>query len=327
MKYQRQALEKFPFQIEYAVKNYKKHHLKEREYGNIVLCGLGGSGIANYIVKSYFFNKLKLPIEVVSDYFLPAYVNKDSIVILNSYSGNTEETLSAYKDAVTQNAKVIVLTTGGQLLDLARKDNQLFYLAEEGYQPRMALGYSLAYLMLIISELNGVDFRDEMKDLAGTLKNVERYITRAERIFDLIKEDIGKKIIVVTDTITAPIGLRFTQQVNENAKEEAYMLQLPEVNHNVIETYYEFNKLESIFVFLNSGLSKRVGYRFDFLEQLLKDQKQNVVHIAPEWFMMDDILELIYTLDWLSLLIADARNMKSDEIHNINKLKEFLASK
>jgi len=88
-------------QIEYSISKYKKHNLSYENFKNVVLAGLGGSGIAGRIVKTYFQALAPLPIEVISDYKLPNYVDDKTLVILNSYSGNTEETLSAYMFALS----------------------------------------------------------------------------------------------------------------------------------------------------------------------------------------------------------------------------------
>lgn len=325
MKYQKAYLEKFPDQIEFAIKNYVRHNLSVDDYNNIVLCGLGGSGIAGRIVKSYFQNSSSIPIEVISEYKLPVYVGETSLVILCSYSGNTEETLSMYIDAVEQNAKVLVLTTGGLLYDLAAENNIQCYMAEKGFQPRMALGYSLTYLLLIFSELLSQNLQNNIKGFVEHLRNNDMYLSKAKSLFESINKEINKKFVIITDSHTYPVGLRFAQQINENAKSEAFVLELPEVNHNVIESYY--SDLNSTFIFLNSQQNDRVNLRFEFLANLMKSLKQNVKEIKLSGFSLKEIFDTIYTLDWLSLMVSDAGKVKSDEIPNINDLKKFLKDK
>src|SRR6185437_14161057 len=140
MKYQSKDLRQFPEQIRYAVANYKPSGIKFDQFDNILLCGLGGSGIAGRIIKSYFFDKCPVPIEVISDYVLPQYTGKRTLAILCSYSGNTEETLAMYDIAHAKGAVIIVIATGGKLAEKAVKDGFAFYQAMSGFQPRMALG-------------------------------------------------------------------------------------------------------------------------------------------------------------------------------------------
>ena len=152
MKYLSSELSRFSSQIKYATENYNLHDLKLTDFAQVLISGLGGSGIAGKIVKGYFQNKFLLPIDVISDYVLPAYVNERTLVIVSSYSGNTEESLAMYEDARAKNCTIIVLSTGGKLVEWAKRDKVLIYFAESEFPPRMALGYSLTYLFLIFFE-------------------------------------------------------------------------------------------------------------------------------------------------------------------------------
>lgn len=325
MKYQKKDLSKFPKQIEYALKTYKKHGLVKNSFQNIVLAGLGGSGIAGRIVKAYYQKSSPIPIEVISDYKLPQYVNKKTLVILNSYSGNTEETLSAYMDAFYKGASMLVITTGGILFELAEENKIPVYLAEQGYQPRMALGYSLTFLFLILAELFDVSLDAAFGTLQKQLANTDYYIDKANIQFCGLNADKNKKWVMITDPESFPIGLRFSQQINENAKGEAFVHELPEANHNVIESYNR--ELDSVFVFLYGINSPKLNHRFNFLESLLNEHHIPVIRINLKEFNLVHIYETIYILDWLSLMVADSKQVKSDEIPNINRLKDYMKGK
>jgi len=325
MKYQQAFLEQFPRQIEYSLQNYVRHNINIDDLNNIIIGGLGGSGIAGRIIRSFYQNACPVPVEVVSDYHLPAYAGGNSLVILNSYSGNTEETLSLYIEAIEKQALILVITTGGLLQELAQENNVQVYLAETGFQPRMALGYSLTYLALIFSELLKQNHHNNIRSFTAGLKNREHYISKAQLLFKVIKKGLKKKIIILTDTLTYPIGIRFAQQLQENAKTEAFVHELPESNHNVIETYY--GKMDSVFVFIDSGQNDKITQRFLFLHELLQKNEHLMLSQNLNGFALRDVYEVIYILDWLSLLIAEAKNAKSDVISNINELKLFLSNK
>jgi glucose/mannose-6-phosphate isomerase len=327
MKYQKEPLKKFPQQLAFALKSYSPHLLDINQFNNIVFCGLGGSGIASHIVKAYFSVHCPIPMEVISDYGLPAFVDEKSLVILNSYSGNTEETISNFHEAISRKATALILTTGGELMNLAKINHIKYYIAETGFQPRMALGYSLTYLLLIVSELLKKDINSELKEIIDLLNQHVHYTEKARTLFDQIKNDTGKKFIIVCDQYSSAIGLRFAQQLNENAKAEAFINVLPETNHNVIETFYDYNHINSVFIFMDSHQNPRVSLRFDFLQELLKEQKLNILRYDFEDYSLRTIFNTIYSFDWLSLVIADSRSVKSDEIPNINRLKNFLANK
>ncbi|MCX6351478.1 MAG: SIS domain-containing protein [Bacteroidetes bacterium] len=321
MKYQADDLACFSKQIEFALANYSSPKINLADYNNIILAGLGGSGIAGRIIKSLLFANCPLPVEVISDYELPAYAGKKTLAIMSSYSGNTEETLSMYAKAKANGCSIICICTGGKLAELANADGYKLYKAEAGFQPRMALGYSLSYLLLLFGEITAIDNKTELKAAAVALVNTPIYLGEGYKFFDFIKPQLPAKTIIVTDYFCNPIGLRFCQQLQENAKVEAFLHELPEVNHNVIESYY--GKMDSVFFFINAGLNERTNLRFGFLKSLLEKNGNYVISIEVQPNLVNT-LEVIYTLDWISLIIANHREVNSSAIHNINALKEFL---
>jgi glucose/mannose-6-phosphate isomerase len=324
MKLQKEFLEKFPSQIQYAVENYVRHNFMLSNYKSLVLGGLGGSGIAAHIVKNYFRNACPVPVEVISEYHLPAYVDENTLVILSSYSGNTEETLGMYIDALEKGASILVITTGGLLLELAEENGIQCYMAEKGFQPRMALGYSLSYLLLIFSELLNQNQQNNIKSICKHLFNTDAFLDKAKTIFNALAPEKDQKLIIVTEPNTHAIGLRFAQQIQENAKHEAFVHEIPEANHNVIETYY--SKLNSVFLILNSTENPKINLRIEFLIQLLLKNKQKVYEYKLAGFALKEIIDTIYTLDWTSLYLSDNKGINSLEIQNIKKLKEHLKS-
>jgi glucose/mannose-6-phosphate isomerase len=323
MKYQKDALSKFPDQIRYALENYQTHLFKAGNFDNIILAGLGGSGIAGRIAKSFLFSQSTLPIEVISDYDLPKYAGKRTLAIMSSYSGNTEETLSMYKQAKEKGCTIVAITTGGELEELATADGFQIYKAEPGFQPRMALGYSLTFLMLFMGDLFGVDYKNEIQESLTDLQDTQKYIDEGEKLFKACEKFLPRKMIVVTDHFSAPVGLRLCQQLQENAKMEAFLHELPEANHNVIETYY--GDMGSLFLFLDSHAHERTQLRFQFLSSLLHKNGNHVFEVNMKANNMKSALDTIYILDWLSLWMADFKKVDSKAIANINALKDFLA--
>ncbi len=323
MQYQGKDLATFPKQIQYAIDNYIPHGLKVSAFDNVIICGLGGSGIAGRLFKVNTFNSFPLPIEIISDYNLPAYVGPRTLAIQCSYSGNTEETLSMYAHAKAKGAAMICIATGGKLQDVAFNDHVMFYKAEAGYQPRMALGYPLAYLFLIFDELTGTNKRAELEATIETLSNTDLHITEARKMLEQIKPHFPKKIVVITDYFSSAAGLRFCQQIQENAKAEAFLNELPESNHNVIESYY--GRLDSIFYCLNTHKNPRTDLRFSFIKDLLRKNGDVVFDIDIDADSMTDLLQKIYVMDWLSLLLAEYKGAVSSDIRNINALKDYLS--
>ena len=323
MQYQHQDLAYFPYQIEYAVNNYNPPALLASGFQNVVIAGLGGSGIAGWIVKQYLYHLAPLPIEVISNYELPGYAGPSTLLILSSYSGNTEETLALADQAVERDCKTCVLTTNGALEKRARQHGWPVYYAEPGFQPRMALGYSLSYLLLLLGDLFDYPFENTLRNLSYDLRDTDPFIESAKQYFQRLEGFTTYKVVVVTDSNTYPIGLRFCQQLQENAKTEAFVHQIPEANHNVIESYY--GHVQSIFFFLNSGQEKRNTVRFRFLRELLEEHQNPVIQIPYELNETQDWFNLIFILDWIALLTAEAKGVNALEIPNIQTLKRVLA--
>lgn len=323
MNEQHEALKKFSYQINYAVNNYKPHGLKATDFSNIIIAGLGGSGIGGQIVKAYFLNDMPVPVNCVADYNLPAYANEKTLVIAASYSGNTEETISVFNDAKSRGCKILALTTGGKLNELASSNQVHTLKIEGGFQPRMALGFSLTYLVMLMGELIGKEYKEELNNIATTLAETEPYHEEADAMFQEIRSRIKSKFVVLADGPLEPIAIRFAQQIQENAKHECFVHTLPEMNHNVIESYYD--TLDSVFFVMNSNQNERVNLRFDFITGLLEVENHKVLTMQLEQYNLVSIYELIHRLDWVSLMVADERRVDSLNVPNIMSLKEYLA--
>lgn len=319
---QHEALRKFGYQIAFAINNYSNHNLKLTDYNNVLIGGLGGSGIGGRIVKTLFNDEFPLPVEVVADYTLPAYVNEKTLVILGSYSGNTEETLTMFAEVKKRGSNVIILTSGGQISGLAKENNLKTYTIETGFQPRMALGFSLTYLVLIFGELVGKDLKIELQEVASLFEDNKPYEEDAYEIFEAIKDKLKHKFVVLSDGPLEAVATRFAQQIQENAKHECFTHVLPEHNHNVIESYY--GQLETVFFFLNSNSNERVTTRFEFLNGLLEVEYNKVIEVGISQFTLASVYQTIHRLDWLSLFVADERKVDSLNVPNISSLKEFL---
>lgn len=320
-----EALRKFPDQIEFALANYHPHGLNINSYTHVVIGGLGGSGIGGRITKTWFAPKFPLPVEVVSDYHLPFYANEKTLLILCSYSGNTEETLTMYDEAIAKGLKPLVLTTGGKILEKAQADGLYTLMAEKGFQPRMALCYPLTYLLLIFAELleQHEALKTELSTIATRIREKSaHYESEAENLLQQLQKHIQHKVIIVTDAALEGVGIRFAQQIQENSKHEAFQHTLPEANHNVIESYY--GTIPSVFFFLRSGLNERVEARFDFLTSLLEVEYHKVLNITFDEYDLGSMLALIYRLDSFTLQLADLRHVNAVEVPNIASLKEFL---
>ncbi len=317
------SLQNFAEQFEYVLANYHKHGKSVNHYKNIVIAGLGGSGIGGRIARSYFWNECPIPVEGYSDYHLPGYAGKDTLTILCSYSGNTEETLNMFAEASSRGCDIICMAAGGKLLELSNAVGHATYTIATGYQPRMTLGFALGNLVMIVGELLGKDMSTEIENLASKFKNHEVALQRAKEMHTYFGDTIRNKFVVVTDMAYEAVGIRFCQQIQENAKGEGFVSVLPEANHNMIESYYE--KHDTNFIFLNSGSNDRVTKRFDFVEGVLSKLGNKVYKYPVKDASLDSIFEVIHATDWLSIWASDDKKVNNMEVGIIMELKGFLA--
>ena len=131
-------------QLEEALIIGKNSNLKTstKKLRNVVICGLGGSGIGGNIVRDIVYNESTLPLFSVKNYDIPSFINSDTLVIVSSYSGNTEETISALKKCIQNNAEIAIITSGGKLKSFAQKNNLNHILVPGNHPPRAMFAYS-----------------------------------------------------------------------------------------------------------------------------------------------------------------------------------------
>ncbi|EQD79504.1 bifunctional phosphoglucose/phosphomannose isomerase, partial [mine drainage metagenome] len=222
---------------------------EHQEFKNIVIAGMGGSGIAGSIFAEIFD---ACPIETVSDYSVPAYVGHDTLFIAISYSGNTEETISAFRDAERKGAQTAAITSGGTLGKICR--NSL--IISGGLQPRSAIGYMLAPL---VSSL--------IPGSSGDLKEASRAVEKIDSSNAQIKEEAGvlvgeKKLPVIFGFKPfESVAYRWQTQFNENAKMLAFSAYFPELDHNQIMALESSYGRDSLAYYYFSGASGRVRDR------------------------------------------------------------------
>ena len=318
------SLENFTEQFEYVLDNYKPHGLGIDDFDNIVLGGLGGSGIGAVLVKNWLFDKCPIPIETVADYHLPKYISRKTLVVLNSYSGNTEETLSLFEEAKAEGCHILIITGGGKLKEYADSNNLTTYDLKGGYQPRMTVGFGLSFLTMILGELMGEDQRPVLEDIKKHFESqMGRLQESGSRIFDFFRNTPRKKFVIVSDREFAPVATRFTQQLNENSKLEGFVNVLPESNHNVIESYT--NKLDTNFIMLYSTNNPRVEARFDFLISHLELENNKVLPLQIPEYTLQSIFDVIYRLDWVSVHLANELGSDLMNVPIIMNLKGFLS--
>ena len=303
---------------------------------NIILAGMGGSAIGGDLIRSYLVYELKTPFLVCRNYNLPKLVNDKSLVFVSSYSGNTEETLSAYREAKAKKAKIIAITSGGILLDECRKDGFPFILIPTGFPPRAALGYSYAPIMVILSRLKLIE--DKLKEFEKTINFLEE--KRAEYSLErkakgnpaksLAIELYGKVPVIYSsaDYFDA-VGYRWKGQLCENSKILAFNNYFPEFNHNELVGWKVLDHIRDKLVVIllkDKGDHSRIQKRMKIVKDIIKKEKVKVLEIESQGEnLLCRIFSLIQLGDFTSFYLAILNRVNPTPVKVIDYLKRKLA--
>lgn len=326
----KKLVQNFPTQLHEALligQSYK-FNTPKKQYANVVLTGLGGSGIGGSIVQNFVFDKMTVPFIVNKDYFLPKFVNKDSLVIVSSYSGNTEETLEAMKQAFKVKATVVCITSGGKVSEIAKRKKLDCILLPAGMPPRACIGYSMTQVLFVLQGLGLVkyNFEKDIKAAIKLLKNNSRSIqTKAT---SLSKKLFGKLPIIYSGPDFEGVAVRFRQQLNENSKMLCWHHVIPEMNHNELVGWRDKDNDRSVVILRDKNDYERTQMRMEINKKVIKKYTKNITEVYTEgksyW---EKVFYLIHLTDWVSVKLAEMREQDATEVKVIDYLKGELAKK
>ncbi len=293
---------------------------------NVVITGLGGSGIGGTILSEVVSGQCPVPIVVNKDYFLPSFVNENTVVIVSSYSGNTEETLEAMEMALKKKAKVVCVTSGGKVAEMATANKLDQIIIPGGMPPRSCLGYSLTQLFFVLHGLQLIDdtFKGQLRVSLNRMENEAAAIqSEAMQLTEFLYTKLP--VIYAGDGYNG-VATRFRQQINENSKMLCWHHILPEMNHNELVGWAEQHP-ECAVVFLRNETDYfRTQARIEISKEIIG---QRTPHIREVWSKGDSQLErslyLIHLTDWASCFLADKKSIDAVEVNVINHLKGSLA--
>ncbi len=293
---------------------------------NVVIAGMGGSGIGANLIESLTFGRIPIPITVCKSYNIPQFVSPHTLFIACSYSGNTEETIAALNKALLKRAHVIAIASGGKLLDIAREYN-LFYIQLPGGSdsPRAMLAYNMVALLSVLYHTNhiGSTFIKETENAIQFLDRGEKGIqNEAELIARKLK---GKLPVIYCDNRLYAMALRFQQQLNENAKHMAHINTFPEMNHNEL-VGWRFPEnlmpmLQVIYMYSDHD-HERVEKRMEICRDIFEKKSNPIIDVVGEGAsLLEQYYYLIHLTDWVSVYLAKENGVEPDPIESINYLK------
>jgi len=326
--------EDFPKQCREAfdIANEVKTPLLERRPGVIVVTGMGGSASGGDFVKALFDDQGAVPMVVNRDYSLPAFVGVGDIVFCASYSGNTEETLSAYSLAKKAGAKIIAVTSGGKLKQQALADGFTVYTVPGGQPPRTALGYMLIPIIMACQRLKLIhqqDIEGAIALLEATAKEltVEALDNPAKHVAKRIHGALP--IIYGLGSWQGLIANRWRSQINENSKQLTFFNTFPELNHNEVLGWVEAGNLgvtKYVGIILDDGTeSEKMKARAEFTERLIGNACRFEHVQAKGDTLLKKLLSLAYFGDFVSIYLARLNKVDPENMDWLIQLKEDLA--
>lgn len=249
-----------------------------RKARNVIVAGVGGSAIGGELMADLISKEGSPLVTVCRDYHLPPYLGPDSLVIASSYSGNTEETVAAFEDALERGAKVVAITTGGRLLQLAEGAGVPVFRVDYEGEPRTALGYSFLVPLAMLQNLGLSPSSDEaVAEAAEELFLLGRSLSPETPTHDNPAKELaltlrGKMVVVFGGGMLCGVARRWKTQLNENAKAWAFVELLPEAGHNAIAGLWWPRPMgrKVCGVLLNSlSLHPRIKLRYRVIQDLL----------------------------------------------------------
>ena len=296
------------------------------EIKNIVICGLGGSGIGAKIVCNWLLDELKLPVLVSNEYALPAYANQHTLVIGTSYSGNTEETMMALQEAQALGCHIIGICSGGQLAAFCAQYSHSCCLVPTGKPPRAALAFSLVHLLNLFAELALCSPKHLNSMLAATATLTSDLETIQGRAKELAAFLLGKVGVYYAETKYEGIIVRARQQFNENAKYLGWHHTLPEMNHNELVGWSGGDARFAPVFFSSGDLHPNNQKRLEITMAAIAQKCGEIFVLETKGAtFIERSIYYIHLVDWASYYLSELNGADIMDMEIVDYLKGELA--
>ena len=289
---------------------------------NILVSGLGGSGIGANLVSQIVSDKIQIPFLVNKDYSLPEFVNENSLIIISSYSGNTEETISAMNQAIKKNAKIVCITSGGKVLETAKQNGFDYIQIPGGMPPRTCIAYSFIQQLYILKGMKLLKhpFEEQLQKAIALLDKEEENIKLTAK--NIAKQIFNKLPVIYVCSGMESVALRLRQQLNENAKMLATHHVIPEMNHNELVGWRTKNENIAVLILRNEDDFIRNQQRIEICKEIISGYTSTIIQIYSQGnSFIEKALYQIHIGDWISYFCAENRKMDATEVNVIDRLK------
>ena len=305
------------------------------QFKNIVIAGMGGSAIGGDFVRSYLADQLTVPLFINRNYGLPQFVDAGSLVIVSSYSGNTEESIAAFEAAKARGCKILIATTGGKIGQFAVEGNYPHVTLPGGFEPRAALGYSFGPILQLLQRIGFIPNQDSViadccKFLEDNRKKLGATVAEARNEAKKLAVQLKDKIAIVyagADYYDVA-AIRFKGQICENGKHLSYANIFPEFNHNELVGFdYPKPLIKKLLVIFLSGPgdSKGVTKRIKVVDKIVREKGVKTVQFKAKGpNRLAEIFSLVQLGDMASYYLALVNKTDPSPVHVINRLKSSL---
>jgi glucose/mannose-6-phosphate isomerase len=308
-----------------------------KEVDRIVVFATGGSSLPAHVIESVFSDRLKLPLTVLHDYQVPAYVNRKTLALVCSFSGNTEEVVTAAKEVRARKTKMLVITTGGKLGRMAKREKLPWYQVTPGElakQPRLGTGFLLAGMMGLFDRAGVLNVKareiTEMIDAMGdVLDTCARDVKEKQNPAKVVAQELkGKPVMIVAAEHLVGNARVMRNQISETAKQFADLRVLPNLNHYLMEglTYPKgFFKNYCVLLVRSNHYHGRNQKRFDLTAEVFERLGAQVIdYQANGRTPLEEVGELLQFGAFLSYYMAMLNGVNPIEIPFVDEFKERL---
>jgi glucose/mannose-6-phosphate isomerase len=295
---------------------------KRRKISNVLISGLGGSGIGGTIAAEIVASEARIPIATNNGYFIPGFVDDETLFLACSYSGNTEETVSAAELAHGKGAKVVVIASGGKLQELAEKHHWDYIGIPGGQPPRASFGLSFPQVLYVFHAY-GIISKAFEKQLEATIKLLDDNEDAIQKEAVAVTEKLAGKIpVIYAADGFGGVATRFRQQVNENSKMLCWHHVIPEMNHNELVGWRTKNDNLAVVLFRNESDYNRIQARMDINKGTFAEYTETTVEIWSKGESdLQRALYLIHIGDWISQFLGEKKGVDITEVKVIDHLK------
>lgn len=323
----KQLISNFPKNIEEAITiaENSKIRIPKTNITQVVICGMGGSGIGGKIVSQWMFDHAPVSVQIIQDYQMPAYVGPNTLVIGSSYSGSTEETIEAIYEAKVKGAHIIGICSGGLLQAFCKENDYDCVIVPGGNPPRTALAFSIVQLTNIFIQFNFLP-ANFLRDLKSAKELIEKEIATVQSEAMVLAKFIkGKVPAIYSSSFYEGIAIRARQQFNENGKLLCWHHALPEMNHNELVGWGGGDQRFVVVLLQTHDFLPRNKKRLEITLATIHKKAEILEVNALGTNVVEKSIYLIHLVDWASFYLSELNDVDPMDIKIIDYLKDELS--